>query len=288
MDHFLRVDGHLRCEEVPLADIAARVGTPAYVYSAATLTRHFRVFDEAWAEADHLVCFAVKACSNVAILARLAALGAGFDIVSLGELHRVLAAGGDPAKVVFSGVGKRREEVAAALRAGILSINVESEPELRMVSEVAQGEALAAPVSLRINPNVDAKTHPYVATGLRTSKFGIPRSRALDVYRLARSLPNIDIVGLDCHIGSQLATTEPMVEALKRLLNLVEELEAEGIGLKHLDLGGGLGIPYDQETPPSPSEYARVLLDELAAWQAHRTTAPLRIILEPGRVIAGN
>ncbi len=288
MDHFQRLDGQLHCEEVPLAEIAARVGTPVYVYSAATLTRHYTVFDEAWAGTDHLVCFAVKACSNIAILARLAALGAGFDIVSVGELHRVQAAGGDPGKVVFSGVGKRVDEITAALRAGILCFNIESEAELALVSEVAEREGLVAPVSLRINPNVDAETHPYVATGLRTSKFGIPRSRALDAYRLAKALPGLDIVGLDCHIGSQLASTGPMVEALRRLLSLVDELADEGISLQHLDLGGGLGIPYDRETPPSPTEYARALLDELSSWRAKRSAPPLRVVLEPGRVIAGN
>ena len=288
MDHFHRLNGRLHCEEVALDAIAEQVGTPTYVYSAATLTRHYRVFDAAWQGTDHLVCFAVKACSNIGVLAHLANLGAGFDIVSIGELHRVLTAGGDPAKVVFSGVGKRPDEIAAALHAGILSLNVESVAELYTINEVAEREGLSAPVSLRINPDVDAETHPYVATGLQTSKFGIPRSRALDAYRLARSLPALDIVGLDCHIGSQLASSEPMVEALKHMLALVDELNSEGITLKHLDLGGGLGISYDEETPPSPGEYANALLDELQRWQSRRTGPPLHIVLEPGRVIAGN
>jgi diaminopimelate decarboxylase len=200
----------------------------------------------------------------------------------------VIAAGGDPGKVVFSGVGKRPDEIAAALRAGIFSLNAESVAELQTISAVAQREGVSAPVSLRINPDVDAETHPYVATGLRTSKFGIPRVRAMEAYRLARDLPGLEIVGLDCHIGSQLATTRPMVEALGRLLELVDELEAEDIRLTHLDLCGGLGISYDQETPPSPSEYAVALLTKLSAWQATRQSPPLRIVLEPGRVIAGN
>ena len=288
MDHFRRVDGQLCCEEVPLAEIAAQVGTPVYVYSAATLSRHYRVFDEAWSETDHLVCFAVKACSNIAILAHLAKLGAGFDIVSIGELHRVLAAGGDPGRVVFSGVGKRDDEIAAALIEGILCFNVESQAELELISEVAQREGKSAPISLRINPDVDAETHPYVATGLQTSKFGIPRSQALSSYRRARELPGIEIVGLDCHIGSQLASTAPMLEALRRLLNLIDELEAEGITIRHLDLGGGLGIAYDAERPPSPDEYAQTLLTELRRWESVRGRPPLHIILEPGRVIAGN
>jgi diaminopimelate decarboxylase len=288
MDHFRRLDGQLCCEEVPLAEIAARVGTPVYVYSAATLSRHYRVFDEAWDEVDHLVCFAVKACSNIAILAHLAELGAGFDIVSVGELHRVLAAGGEPSRVVFSGVGKRDDEIAAALAVGILCFNVESEAELELISQVAQREGEIAPVSLRINPDVDAETHPYVATGLQTSKFGIPRSRARATYARARELPGLEIVGLDCHIGSQLASSAPMVEALRRLLRLVDELEAEGIPIRHLDLGGGLGISYDEESPPSPAEYASALLTELQRWEHTRRGPPLRIILEPGRVIAGN
>ena len=288
MDHFRRLDGQLYCEDVPLADIAASVGTPVYVYSSATLTRHYKVFDDAWAESEHLVCFAVKACSNIAILARLAELGAGFDIVSIGELHRVLAAGGDPKQVVFSGVGKRADEIAAALKAGILSFNVESDAELELINEVALRVGKTAPVSLRINPDVDPETHPYVATGLQTSKFGIPRSRALATYKRADELPGLEIVGLDCHIGSQLANTAPMLEALRRLLALVDELEAEGITIRHLDLGGGLGISYDEESPPSPAEYATTLLTEIKQWEAQRQRAPLHIILEPGRVIAGN
>jgi diaminopimelate decarboxylase len=288
MDHFRRVDGQLCCEEVPLAEIAARVGTPAYVYSAATFTRHYKVFDEAWAGTERLVCFAVKACSNIAILAHLAELGAGFDIVSVGELHRVLAAGGDPSRVVFSGVGKRADEIRAALDAGILCFNVESEAELTLIDAIARSEGKRAPVSLRINPDVDAETHPYVATGLQTSKFGIPRSRALATYRRARDLPGVEIVGLDCHIGSQLASAAPMVEALRRLLALVDELDREGITIRHLDLGGGLGISYDEETPPSPAEYAAALRLELETWQRGRERACPHIVLEPGRVIAGN
>ncbi|MGM0577012.1 MAG: diaminopimelate decarboxylase [Myxococcota bacterium] len=282
MDHFRRRDGQLHCEDVPLRDIAEAVGTPTYVYSRATLERHFKVFDAAWEEArDHLVCFAVKACSNLAILDLLARLGSGFDIVSGGELHRVLRAGGDPGKVVFSGVGKKEEEITAALEAGILCFNVESEAELEMIDRVARRTGRKAPVSMRVNPDVDAGTHPYIATGLRTSKFGIPHARARAAYRRAAALDGLEVVGVDCHIGSQLKELGPMVEALRRLLELIDDLADEGIAIEHLDLGGGLGITYEDEAPPSPAEYADRLLEELGDRE-------LRIILEPGRVIAGN
>ncbi len=281
MDHFQRRDGELWCEDVPLARIAHEVGTPTYVYSRATLTRHYRVFDEAWAGVEHLICFAVKANSNLGVLSVLARLGSGFDIVSVGELERVLRAGGDPARVVFSGVGKRDDEIARALEAGVHCINVESIEELRIIDRIARQIGCDAPVSLRINPDVDAGTHPYISTGLRTNKFGIAMAQARDAYRLAASLAGLRVVGVDCHIGSQLQDMAPIVEAMRRILALVDALAADGIAIEHLDLGGGLGIRYDQEVPPSPADYAGHLLAELG-------TRPLRIVLEPGRVIAGN
>ncbi len=282
MDHFQRRgDGELCAEDVPLREIAAAVGTPTYVYSAATLTRHYTVFDAAWAGVPHVVCYAVKACSNLAVLNLLARLGAGFDIVSAGELHRVIRAGGDLSKVVFSGVGKRREEIALAIDAGILCLNVESEAELLLVDAVAREVGRVAPISLRVNPDVDAGTHPYIATGLRTSKFGIDFDQALRCYRLARDLPGVEIRGLDCHIGSQLQAVAPLEAALDKLLELMDALAAEGITLAHLDVGGGLGISYDDEAPPSPAEYGRALSERLEG-------RDLTVVLEPGRVIAGN
>lgn len=282
MNHFERDEtGALRCEGVALADIAARVGTPAYTYSAATLRRHFRVFDRAWGDAPHLVAYSVKALSNLAILRLLAAEGAGFDIVSGGELARVLRAGGRADRVVFSGVGKTRAEMEAALEAGIRSFNVESLAELRTLSDVARAHGTQAPVSLRVNPAVDPQTHAYIATGLASSKFGIPQDRARDAYREALGLPGLDVVGLDYHIGSQLSVLEPMVQALERMLELVDELGREGLTLRDLDVGGGLGIPYADERPPSPAVYAEKLLSVLAGRALH-------IITEPGRVIAGN
>jgi diaminopimelate decarboxylase len=281
MDHFQRRDGELWCEDVPLARIAQEVGTPTYVYSRATLTRHYRVFDEAWAGVEHLICFAVKANSNLGVLSVLARLGSGFDIVSVGELERVLRAGGDPNRIVFSGVGKRQDEIARALEVGVHCINVESIEELEIIDEVARGIGCIAPISLRINPDVDAGTHPYISTGLRTSKFGIAMSQARDSYRLAASLPGLRVVGVDCHIGSQLQDMAPIVEAMRRILALVDALATDGITIEHLDVGGGLGIRYDQEVPPSPAIYAGLLQAELG-------TRRLRIVLEPGRVIAGN
>lgn len=282
MNHFHRgPDGALWAEEVPLARIAAEVGTPTYVYSRATLTRHYTVFDAAWADVDHLVCFAVKACSNLAVLDVLARLGAGFDIVSGGELARVLRVGGDPSRIVFSGVGKTAAELEAALSAGILCFNVESAAELEQLDAVAGRLGVRAPVSLRVNPDVDPKTHPYIATGLTRNKFGIPFAEALAAYRRAAALPHLDIVGLDFHIGSQLEDTSPVVEAINKALGLIDALTADGIPIHHLDVGGGLGITYRGEAPPSPSEYARTLIDRLEG-------RPLRLITEPGRVIAGN
>jgi len=282
VNHFERgPDGHLWAEGVPLERIAREVGTPTYVYSRATLERHYRVFDAAWGASDHLVCFAVKACSNVAVLALLARLGAGFDIVSAGELHRVRLAGGDLSRVVFSGVGKRRDELAMALEAGILCFNVESAAELRLLDEVAGSLGRRAPVSLRVNPDVDPKTHPYIATGLRRSKFGIAYDDALATYEEAARRPNLEVVGLDFHIGSQLSDTAPMVEAIDRMIELLDRLIAQGIPIRHLDVGGGLGITYKEERPPSPAEYAAELLGRIGDRE-------VCVITEPGRVIAGN
>lgn len=281
MDHFERRDGVLFAEDVALERIASEVGTPTYVYSRATIERHFRVFDDAWSGQDHLVCYAVKASSNLAILSLLAKMGSGFDIVSVGELERVIHAGGDPGKVVFSGVGKRPDEVRRALEAGILSLNIESAAELEMVAEVAAGMGVRAPVSMRINPDVDAGTHPYISTGLSSDKFGIPWTEAIQAYETASASPSIEVMGLDCHIGSQLADAAPVVAALDRLLELVDELAERGIAIRHLDVGGGLGITYEDETPPTPASYARSLRERLAGRN-------LTVILEPGRVILGN
>ncbi len=281
MDYFNYRGHELHAEEVPVAAIAERFGTPCYVYSRATLERHWRAFDTALAGHPHLICYAVKANGNLAVLNLLARLGSGFDIVSVGELERVLAAGGDPAKVIFSGVGKRRDELERALEVGIRCFNVESETELERLDELAGAHGLRAPVSLRVNPDVDPETHPYISTGLRENKFGIAIDRVLDVYRRAAAMAHIRIVGVDYHIGSQLTRSAPFVDALRRVLTLVDRLRDEGIGLEHLDLGGGLGIRYRDETPPEPAEQAAVLLAELAG-------KPYEILLEPGRAIAGN
>ena len=281
MDHFLYRDGRLYAEDVDLEALAATYGTPAYVYSRATLTRHFQVMTAALGDQPHLICYAVKANANLAVLDVLARLGSGFDIVSCGELARVLHAGGDPAKVVFSGVGKRAAELEQALSMGIRCFNVESIPELRRLDGVARTHGVTAPVSLRVNPDVDAQTHPYIATGLKDNKFGIPIAEAEAVYRLAAELPGIRVVGVDCHIGSQLTKTAPFVDALDLVLALVDRLAAQGIHLEHLDVGGGLGIRYRDETPPDPAEYAAALRQRLAG-------RSLQLVLEPGRVLVGN
>jgi len=281
MDHFLYRDGRLYAEDVDLEALAATYGTPAYVYSRATLTRHFQVMTAALGDQPHLICYAVKANANLAVLDVLARLGSGFDIVSCGELARVLHAGGDPAKVVFSGVGKRAAELEQALSMGIRCFNVESIPELRRLDGVARAHGVTAPVSLRVNPDVDAQTHPYIATGLKDNKFGIPIAEAEAVYRLAAELPGIRVVGVDCHIGSQLTKTAPFVDALDLVLALVDRLAAQGIPLEHLDVGGGLGIRYRDETPPDPAEYATALRQRL-------TGRSLQLVLEPGRVLVGN
>ena len=281
MDYFNYRDGQLFAEDVALADIAKAHGSPCYVYSRATLERHWRAFDEALSDLPHLVCFAVKANSNLGVLNVLARLGSGFDIVSVGELERVIAAGGDPKKVVFSGVGKQAHEMRRALEVDIHCFNVESIPELDRLNAVAGEMGKTARISLRVNPDVDAKTHPYISTGLKQNKFGIEINEALSIYKKAASLPHLEIVGVDCHIGSQLTELAPFLDALDRVLALVDKLAAEGIQLKHLDLGGGLGVRYNDETPPEPSTYVTALAEKLK-------DKPYEIILEPGRAIAAN
>jgi len=282
MDHFSYHNGSLHAENVPLADIAAQFGTPCYVYSRATLERHWQVFDAALGSHPHLICYAVKANSSLAVLQVLARLGSGFDIVSAGELDRVLRAGGVAEKIVFSGVGKQAPEMHRALEAGIRCFNVESEPELLRLDRVAGETGITAPVSLRVNPDVDARTHPYISTGLRDNKFGIDVGIALHAYEHAAALPNIRVMGIDCHIGSQLTEIAPFVDALDRVLDLVDRLAAAGIPLAHIDIGGGLGIPYRREdNPPPPDVYARALLERMA-------NRPQELLLEPGRAIAGN
>jgi diaminopimelate decarboxylase len=282
MDFFSYRDNRLHAEDVDLGELAGQTGTPCYIYSRATLERHWRVFDDALADQPHLVCYAVKANSSLAVLQTLARLGSGFDIVSVGELERVLKAGGDPGRVVFSGVGKREDEMLRALQVGIRCFNVESETELQRLNTVAGKVGMTAPVSLRVNPDVDAGTHPYISTGLSENKFGIDVDRALAAYRQAARLPHLEVIGIDCHIGSQLTDTAPFVDALDRVLALIERLNNSGISLRHIDLGGGLGIRYsDADNPPLPDAYARALLERLG-------DSPLEVLLEPGRAIAGN
>ena len=281
MDHFEYRDNRLYAEDVAVADIAAVVGTPCYIYSRATIERHWHAFDQAFGAHPHLICYAVKANSNLAALNILARLGSGFDIVSVGELERVLVAGGDPGKVVFSGVGKRRDELERALEVGIHCFNVESEAELAMLMQVAAAQGRRAPVSLRVNPDVDADTHPYISTGLKQNKFGIDVARALAVYQRAAASPHLEIVGVDCHIGSQLTRLAPFVDALDRVLALVARLEAQGVRIHHIDVGGGLGIRYRDEEPPLPAEYAVALFERLQG-------RPYELLLEPGRALVGN
>ncbi|EJE4691877.1 diaminopimelate decarboxylase [Vibrio parahaemolyticus] len=283
MDYFnYQDDGQLWAEDVPLQALAEQYGTPLYVYSRATLERHWKAFDSAVGQHPHLVCYAVKANSNLGVLNTLARLGSGFDIVSGGELERVIAAGGDAKKVVFSGVGKTPAEMKRALELGIKCFNVESEPELERLNKVAGELGVIAPISLRINPDVDAKTHPYISTGLRDNKFGIAFDRAPEVYQFAQSLPNLNVQGIDCHIGSQLTSIDPFIDATDRLLALIDDLKAQGINIRHLDVGGGLGVVYRDELPPQPSDYAKALLGRLENHQ------DLELIFEPGRAIAAN
>jgi len=281
MHHFHYVNGELYCEEVPVAAIAQQVGTPFYLYSSATLTHHFRVFDQAFAAIPHLVCYAVKANSNLAILRLFINQGSGVDIVSGGELYRALQAGVDPGKVVYSGVGKRPDEIRFALEQGILMFNVESSQELLALNQIAGDMGRRARISLRVNPDVDPQTHPYISTGLKQNKFGINIEKSLSAYRVAKELPHVQIVGIACHIGSQLTQLSPFLETLARLKELMGRLQEEGIAIRYLDIGGGLGIQYHQETPPHPSEYGEGIRRELQGLD-------LTLILEPGRVLVGN
>jgi diaminopimelate decarboxylase len=271
----------LHAEGVPLERVAAKFGTPCFVYSRAALESTYRAYDEALVHRDHLICYAVKANSNIAILNLLARLGSGFDIVSGGELARVLAAGGDPRKTVFSGVGKTADEIRTALAAGILCFNVESENELTRLDRIAGELGKIAPVSFRVNPDVDAKTHPYIATGLKESKFGIPFASALSLYRAAAAMKHLRVVGIDCHIGSQLTEISPFIAALQKLLDLVDRLATEGIAIDHIDIGGGLGIRYRDETPPAVADYIHALTGCLADRRQ-------KIMFEPGRSLVGN
>ncbi|HSF59408.1 MAG TPA: diaminopimelate decarboxylase [Candidatus Binatia bacterium] len=286
MNHFEYRNGEMFAEDVPVKRIAKEVGTPAYVYSLATLRRHFRVFDQAFAKIPHIVCFSVKANSNIALLRAFAKEGGGFDIVSGGELFRALKAGADPKKVVFSGVGKKKEEIEYALRSGILMFNVESEHELLALNEIASGVKLKAPISLRINPDVDPQTHPYISTGMKKAKFGVDIKRSVEAYKKAVSLPHLEVVGVDCHIGSQLTSVSPFVDALARVREYLDRvfvgsLQKEGARIRYLDLGGGLGISYKDEMPPHPEEYAKAIIQGLEGLD-------VTLILEPGRVIVGN
>ena len=282
MDFFQYKNNQLVAENLPVKQLAEQFGTPLYIYSKATLERHWHAFNNAFGEHPHLVCFAVKSNPNIAILNVMAKLGSGFDIVSQGELERVLAAGGDAAKVVFSGVAKSRQEIARALEVNIRCFNVESEAELLRINQIAGEIGKIAPISLRVNPDVDAHTHPYISTGLKENKFGVSVEQAREVYKLAATLPNIKIVGMDCHIGSQLTELQPFLDAVDRLIVLMEQLNQDGIHLKHLDLGGGLGVTYTDETPPHPTEYAKALWEKLSAF------SELEIVVEPGRAITAN
>ena len=282
MDFFQYKNNQLMAENLPVKQLAEQFGTPLYVYSRATLERHWHAFNNAFGEHPHLVCFAVKSNPNIAILNIMVKLGSGFDIVSQGELERVLIAGGDAGKVVFSGVAKSRQEIARALEVNIRCFNVESEAELLRINQIAGEMGKIAPISLRVNPDVDAHTHPYISTGLKENKFGVSVDQAREVYKLAATLPNIKIVGMDCHIGSQLTELQPFLDAVDRLIVLMEQLKQDGIHLKHLDLGGGLGVTYTDETPPHPTEYAKALWEKLSAF------SELEIIVEPGRAITAN
>ena len=282
MDFFQYKNEQLYVEDLPVKQLAEEFGTPLYIYSRATLERHWHAFDSALGKHPHLICYAVKANSNIGILNVMAKLGSGFDIVSQGELERVLAAGGDASKVVFSGVAKSRAEIMRALEVGIRCFNVESVAELHHINQIAGEMGKVAPISLRVNPDVDAHTHPYISTGLKENKFGVSVDEAREVYKLAATLPHVKITGMDCHIGSQLTELQPFLDATDRLIRLMEQLKEDDITLKHLDLGGGLGVTYTDETPPHPSDYATALLNKLKDYE------DLEIILEPGRAIAAN
>lgn len=282
MDHFNFADGQMFAEDVACQDIVSQYGTPTFVYSRATIERHWNAFNDAMGDHPHLICYAVKANSNLAVLNVMARLGSGFDIVSGGELARVIEAGGDPAKVVFSGVGKTEAEIEYALEAGIKCFNVESEPELHRIAQVAESIGKVAPISIRVNPNVDAGTHPYISTGLKENKFGISVEKVVELYKWANNQSFLNVQGVDCHIGSQLTEIEPFLDALDILLKLIDRLSDSGVTISHLDLGGGLGVTYDDETPPQPAEYISALMAKLG----HRKD--LTIMFEPGRAIMAN
>jgi diaminopimelate decarboxylase len=282
LDHFnYQNDGRLFVEGLPVEQVIKKAGTPAYIYSRATIERHWQAFDSAAGKHPHLICYAVKANSNLAVLNIMARMGSGFDIVSVGELMRVIQAGGDPKKIVFSGVGKTEIEISAALQANIMCFNVESISELYRINSVAKALNVKAPISIRINPNIDAGTHPYISTGLKENKFGIEIEQALDVYQIAKDLEFLEVKGVDCHIGSQLTEIEPFIEALDKLLVLIDLLAQQGITISHLDLGGGLGVPYDNEMPPEPAEYMTAIINRMAG-------RSLKLIFEPGRAIMAN
>ncbi len=281
MDFFEYVGGELYAEAVPVRRIAEEFGTPTYVYSRKTLERHWWSFENALADVPHLVCYAVKANSNLAVLNLFARLGSGFDIVSAGELARVVAAGGEPSKVVFSGVGKRDDEIEAALQTGIRCFNVESAGELERLNDIARASGVCAPVSIRVNPDVDAQTHPYISTGLKDNKFGVPVSQARELYLRASEMSSLKTKGMDCHIGSQLTSLTPFTDTMDRLLLLLDDLANAGVILKHINLGGGLGIRYHDEAPPEPADYSSVLV-------GHLRNRNIEVLIEPGRAIAGN
>ena len=281
MSIFHYKNNHLFAEQVSVSEIAEAIGTPCYIYSRKAFEDHWKAFDDAFSSRSHLVCYAVKANSNIAVLNALARIGAGFDIVSAGELQRVLRAGGDPAKIVFSGVGKQPFEMVQALEAGVHCFNIESEAELYRLDRVAGEIGKIAPISLRVNPDVDAQTHPYISTGLKENKFGVSIDDCVSIYEKAAKMANIKIIGIDCHIGSQLTTVDPFLDALDRVLERVDELAQKGIVLEHIDIGGGLGVCYQDEIPPTPAEYAAALIERLG-------DRKLTIVMEPGRAIAAN
>ncbi len=281
MHHFQYHNGLLFAEEIPLPDLIRQVGTPCYIYSQATLEHHFKTFDQSFSRIAHLTCYAQKANSNLSLLRLFARLGGGADIVSGGELYRALKAGIPPERIVYSGVGKTEEEIRYALNQGILLLNVESPEELRFINQIAGRMKKKAPIAVRVNPDIDPKTHPYISTGLKKNKFGIDIQQSLEEYRLAKELSHLKVIGVDCHIGSQLLLTSPFLEAIQKLKGLIDQLEILDIRIEYVDLGGGLGITYDQEEPPHPREYARSVIKALGR-------APFTLILEPGRVIVGN
>lgn len=281
MNDFIYRGNELYCEDIPLARIAREVGTPFYVYSAATLRNHFRAFEQAFADVPHVICFAVKANSNLAILNLFASEGGGADIVSGGELFRAIKAGVDPKKIVYAGVGKKREEIEFALKTGVMMFNIESTQEMEAINEVAGCLGVKAPIALRVNPDVDPQTHPYISTGLKKSKFGIPIEQALEFYQTAQALPNIDVVGIHKHIGSQLTQISPFVDALEKIVALVKELREAGIDIRYIDVGGGLGITYKEEEPPHPRDLAEAILPLVKDMGC-------TLVFEPGRVLVGN